>query len=97
MDLIETIVLSLSLVSCVGICAYAYLQSQIKSAIIQQQGIDRRTAMKSGNTDGAYQRVPWWAELVKVALPELLKSPAIQNMITENAPALIAKMGGKQE
>jgi len=95
----EVALVSLAAVSCVGICAWAYVQAQIRTAIIQQQGIDRRAIARGGNDPAhAGERAPWWGELVKAVLPELLKSPAVQEMITKNAPALIEKFtGGKQD
>jgi hypothetical protein len=94
----EIAVIACSVVASVGICAWAYVQAQVKAAIIQQQGIDRRAAAKLGNDGNAgAERVPWYGELLKVVLPELLKSPAVQKMITENGPALLAQFSAKKE
>lgn len=94
----ETVILSFAAVSCVAVCAWAYVQAQIRSTMIQQQGIDRRAAARGNDPAIAGERAPWWGELVKAVLPELLKSPAVQDMIAKNAPALIQKFtGGKQE
>lgn len=88
MESIEVLVLGFSAVSCTGICAWAWYQSQVQAAIIQQQGIDRRAAARigeGGTSTSPYNKTEWWVPLAT----ELLKNPGVQDMILKKvAPTL---------
>lgn len=91
MESFEVLILGLSAVSCTGICAWAWYQSQVKAAIISQQGIDRRAAARLGgenSTSSPYNKTEWWVPLAT----ELMKNPQIQDMILKKvAPTLIGE------
>jgi hypothetical protein len=92
MEWFEVLIVGISAVSCTGICAWAWYQSQVRAAVIQQQGIDRREAARqaTGSTTSPYNKQEWWVPLVQSAL----QNPQIMNMVLQKvAPALANQPG----
>jgi hypothetical protein len=94
MEIFEVVIICLSLVSCVGICAGVYYLSEQRKAEIQQQGIDRRAMAKLGNdpTSPYTANREWWEPL----LTEIVKNPEITKMITPYIPGLMEKFNIKK-
>ena len=96
MAVIEVAIICFSVVTCVSSCAIAYYLSEQRKAVIQQNGITQRLAMKSGIGEGgtASGHTGQWWENIAV---ELLKNPQIQNMIIQKIPGLNQTMNEVQK
>ena len=100
MGIIETVIIGASVISSVGICAlawyYSTVQAAVQSAIIQQQGIDRRFAASAGGTNGTSpspfgKDAEWWMPIVH----ELSKNPEVVKLALNYAPGILEKLNVK--
>jgi hypothetical protein len=85
----EVAVICFSFVTCIGVLALAYFKSEERKEQIRQTGITNRATMKLGmpgeNNATSMPTGEWWVPLAT----ELLKNPAIQDMIMKKvAPTL---------
>jgi hypothetical protein len=84
MTFAETVVISVALVSCVAVCAGAYVLSHERAARIQQEGISARAALKHAADEDACKHQEWYVPV----LVELAKNPKVIDFIVSNPQLL---------
>jgi hypothetical protein len=101
MTLAEVIVVSAALVACVGIWSAVRLLASDRAARIQQEGIDRRAALRLKTDEMAYKEQAWYVpvlvELVKNEkfMEFVLNNPQLSGLISRVAVPLIQNPPGK--
>ena len=98
MAIVEVLVIAGSVVSAVGICAMAWYLSIINAAHINQQGIDKRAAMKLASGEGITTSTPYGQNAegwMPIAL-ELSKNPEVVKLLINYAPGILEKLNIKQ-